>query len=579
MRQRTAIARLVCIAVIAVAGMIFSSHATLAQGFMVKPMRIEAAPRAGQTIELPLEIRNTAGDAVRPIELRLVELSQAPGGSWIIGKADNIRPSSASGWTSLSTNRLEIDPLAPAEVMVRFSPPITAKGAYVVGVIAETPAAEQANGLSIRMRFLIPVIVEIEGRPVRQQIALEDVVMTYNDGSDGKPATTEAHLKIVNAGQTFSRVSGKLAIERKNGDRWRTVTRFDVQERSIIPGVTLELGQDLQRRLPPGDYRLHGELTVDGRRVAPLEKEIAFAGDPNASLAYDTALVLEPELVDMAIVPGATRTATLRVENPGTDPVTVKMAARTPRGLIGVELGELSGVELSAEPWTSIQPAEFTIRPGGKQNVRVMSRIPNEGVDHPHYYADLVLGGTYADGQSAGETRSTIHLSQDKIASKPAGVVEQISLSESETPSRYIVDIRFANIGDVHLTTNAKAYLLSAQGVQVRNATLSGEEGSLLPLGKRAFSGELDLAGIEPGYYALRARVGATGNLEFAGQQIVLIENEQQVAADGNALSVIRATLVDPATADVPDGLDAAIGEGNVLPLDDPSNEGTGDAG
>ena len=153
-----------------------------------------------------------------------------------------------------------------------------------------------------------------------------------------------------------------------------------------------------------------------------------------------------------------------------------------------------------------------------------MSAVPKEGVDYPHYYADLVLSGSYADGQSAGETRSTIHLSQASVESKQDGVVEQISLAESDQPSKYIVDMRFANVGNIHLEPHARLFLSYRTRRPVRNIMLSAEEGSLLPLGKRSFSGELDFAGVEPGYYAMRARVGAADNIAFTGQEIVMVK-------------------------------------------------------
>jgi hypothetical protein len=562
---------------LALTAAIFGFEPAFAQGFMVRPMRMEVAPHAGETIETPLEIRNTEGAGTRTIELRLVELSQSPSGGWQVGKAVGI--ASSLPWTALSADRVEIPPLEAAEVMVRFSPPANAKGAYVVGVIAETPVSDQATGLSIQMRFLIPVIVEIQGRSVRQQIALDDVVMTYSDGADGEPAGTTAHLRVANKGRTFSRVSGQLTIERKNGERWRVVTRFDVGERSVIPGVTLELGEDLERRLPSGEYRLSGQLLVDGRRVAPMVKEIAFEGDPNATVAYDTALLLEPEMIDMVIVPGAARTAVLKIENPGSDPVNVTMGAKTPRGLLGVQLGNLDGAEFSAEPWTTIQPAEFTIRPGGRQNVRVMSRVPRKGVDHPHYYADLLLTSSYADGQSAGETRSMIHLFQPDVESKSNGVIENISMADGDQPSQYVVDMSFANTGNVHVQPKAQLFLLSAQGGQVRSADLAGEEGLLLPLGKRTFSGIIDFQGVEPGYYALRARVTADGGEEFGKQEIVLIEQEEHAGPEGESTAVTRATFVDPSSAGVPEGFEAESANVPVFPVDDPKDKSDGEAG
>src|SRR4029078_13632569 len=128
-----------------------------------------------------------------------------------------------------------------------------------------------------------------------------------------------------NEGRTFSRVRGTLRVDRENKGVWRPVTRVDVSERGVIPGATLELGDDLHRSLPSGKYRLHGELYVDGRRVSPVEKEIDFTGAPDADeVAYDTALLLTPPLVTMDVVPGASRITTLKIENPGETPVNLK---------------------------------------------------------------------------------------------------------------------------------------------------------------------------------------------------------------------------------------------------------------
>lgn len=162
---------------------------------------------------------------------------------------------------------------------------------------------------------------------MRQQIELSDVILHYGplDKYHPEPTTTAA-LEIVNNGRTFSRVRGQIFVDRLSGKQWRPVTRIDVAERGIVPGVTLELGDDLHRRLPSGKYRLRGQLYVDGRRVKPIEKEIAFGGDPAVdAVAYDTSLLLEPSAIQISLVPDATRTTTLRIENSGEYPVRIKM--------------------------------------------------------------------------------------------------------------------------------------------------------------------------------------------------------------------------------------------------------------
>jgi hypothetical protein len=330
--------------------------------------------------------------------------------------------------------------------------------------------------------------------------------------------------------------------------------------------------------VPSGSYRLRGELSVDGRRVAPIEKEIDFKGGPGGdSLAYDTALLLEPGAVHMNIVPGATRTSILRIENPGADPVIVKMSSATPRGLIGVAMGDLLGTSFSAEPWTQIIPSEFTIRPGTKQNVRVMSRIPQDGVNHPHYYADLVMSGAYADGQSAGETRSTVDLSNKAIAAAPDGVVEQVALAEGSEPDQYFAQVRFTNTGNVHLAPTTRLFLLSAQGGQLRNVELTGDEGLLLPLNKRIFSGELSLKGIEPGYYALRALVEIADDKNITSQQPIRVEAEQLTGADGKTMTVSKVTLIYSKTPGRPEDMEKQMEGGSAVPAG--RQDGKGSAG
>ena len=372
--------------------------------------------------------------------------------------------------------------------------------------------------------------------------------MTYV-GGDGTPAlrSTSAHLQVTNKGQTYSRVRGQLLIERQSGERWRSVTRLNLPERGIIPGVTLQLGDNLKRRLPSGKYRLRGELNVDGRRIKPIETEFDFQGDPDMdAVAYDTALILRPEMVKMDIAPGASRATSVTIENPGDDPVKISIAAATPRSLQGVVMGELQGAALSAEPWMEIRPNEFTLRPRGRQNVRVMSKAPKEGVDHANYYADLILQGAYADGQSGGETRSTVHLVNAAVKAQPAGIVERLALAEDERPSEYVVQTRFTNIGNIHLEPQMQAELVTGRGAVVTSAQLTGEAGPLLPLGVRDYGGSLNLAEVEPGDYALRV-VSRFAEGDSARNQIILRVDAEPAAAgaaDGEEPKLIRKVTV-----------------------------------
>lgn len=537
--------RLITGALLALAAML-SSAPVLAQGFMVKPIRMEVSAWPSQSIQIPLEVRNTALDGPRRIQFRVVELSQDVGGSWKLVEPGTEGLSeghaSALGWTELSVDTLDIAPSQPAEVMVTLTPPANARGAYFAGIIAETPLPEQTVGVVIRTRFLIPLIVLIEGRTVRQRVQLDDVGMEYVTGEQGI-ATTNATLKVVNGGQTFSRVSGEIRVESNAAGVWRTVTKVPVPELGIIPGMTLMLGGDLERRLPTGEYRLQGELQVDGRRIAPITKLVDFVGSSDDPLAFDTSMVLTPSRLEMIVVPGATRTNTLRVENSGLDPVTVRLSAETPVSLRGVAMGSITGNDLSAQAWTTIQPSEFTIRPNGSQNVRIISELPDDGIVLPNYYADLIVKGVYADGQSAGETRSMMRLSNQRVEPSPQGAIESVDLAEMDQ-SRFAAKLVFVNIGNIDYTTSGRVSLLTPQGREVSGAQLHGDAAELLPLGRRTLSGEMDFAAVAAGDYVLLSTVRMASGGEVTKQKVVRVEIEEFTSADGSVLSVPRVAVL-----------------------------------
>lgn len=532
-----------------------------AQGFMVQPMKLDLSIEANQSISVPLTIRNTAGSAVRAIDLSLANLSQNPDGTWRLVEEEKMDASTIRypDWIALEKSQAVIEPLEPAEVLIRLDVPANARGAYFAAVIVQTPAPEDTQGLVVRMRFVIPVIIQISGRPVRQEVSLADAAMSFINGSDGREKTTLTTISVTNAGRTYSRIHGAVSLDISQDARWRPVARLTLPEKSIIPGMTLNLVQDLERRLPSGAYRLRADLYVDGRRIAPLQKEIDFTGDPTSQgLPLDTPFILEPQSVRMEIVPGATRTTTLRVTNPGDDVVKVTLEALTPKTLSGMSLGDIRGDEMSAQPWIQVRPESFVSRPGVAQNILVMSRVPNAGVLHSNYYADLVMTGQYEDGQSAGTTHSLLQLSNHSVESIRSGVISELSLAEGDEPGAYYAEVRMMNSGDVHVEPAGRIFLVTAQGRQVRNETLAGADSALLPLGVRDFGAEMNLSGLAEGYYALRASftLGGLADAEVRRQEIL------HIIPDGEDITV---EIVDPEKVRFVDALADEAAAGDIV--------------
>lgn len=513
-----------------------------AQGFQVKPMKMDMVVPVGKVSETTLELANTTTENLS-LDVKLVELTQDKTGSWQILRDDASNDkdrATAVSWVSLERNRVDMSPSTTETVRIRFTPPPNARGSYVAGIIAEQPAQPDATGLVVRIRFLIPVILQIEGRPARQQIELADLTMAYRAGEGALAATTLSTLGIANNGRTYSKLRGEVHVSRKVEDNWRLVTRYQIQERSIIPGAAFEIETDLARRLPSGTYRLRAEIYVDGRRIRPLDKELDHQGDPAVdTAAYDTTLVLQPAIVEMSAAPGATRTATVSIENPSPTPVEVRVSIATPKGLQNVMMGGLEGSKLSAAPWTEVRPAEFTLRGNGRQNVRVITRYPREGVDQANYYGDVILEGRYTDGQSAGVTQSVIHLSNPKVESKTEGVLDRLLLAEGIEPSQYVVQTRLVNSGSTHVLPEVKASVLAGRGAVIAISPLEGELGPLLPLGVRDYSAAIDFSTVDEGTYALRVVAADKGDELVRRQVMVKVEIGE---ASKRVISVLEQT-------------------------------------
>ena len=277
----------------------------------IKPMRLEFTPLAGRRVEQVLQLRNRDPNTPQTIDLALHELGQYENGNWQIiepnENSDASKGHSCLSWVKLDAKTITLLPQTMVPVTVTLRVPPGVRGFYCACLTAsirppmvagETPAA-------IVVRFLVPILVQIQGQPTRQSIQLTDVAMEFRPQSLLQPATTIVSMQIANMGGTYSHLKPKLRLQSFSGGHWRTVTEPEFKEVSIIPEIELNLKGDIERSLPPGKYKLYGELHVDGRRVKPVEKEIDFAGDPSISkIAYDAALDLWPADLSLSGVPG-----------------------------------------------------------------------------------------------------------------------------------------------------------------------------------------------------------------------------------------------------------------------------------
>ena len=514
MRRQNGLACAGLVRIIAIMLVILVCNELASGQFLVQPMLIELTLRAGKRAVTEIRLENTGAVSAGTIHLTVIELSQAEDARWeaILPDSgfDTSKLSSCSKWISISPSSVDVPPVTNVAVKLTITVPPGTRGFYYAAIMAsmrppDLPLEANEVGVGLDLRFVIPVLLQIEGRPMRHKIELTDVGLEFSEQTAENPATTLVSLKIANNGGTYSKLNGRARVDGLFDEHYRQITTADFDEVSIIPGVEVTLKRDIQRSLPSGKYKVIGTLFVDGRRVKPLTKEIDFAGDPSVNVAsVDTALVIDPGEVTMNSVPGATRTKIVTVYNTSDEAVDVRVVPTIPPHLKGVAHGpDLKGPDLDCSAWVKIKPEQFALAAGARQRLVITTAMPNPGKMHAYYYALLNLVTTYPDGQNAGVTKGYVIVANKRVEARYEAVATREPSLGAMGGSKYVVVGGFGNVGNVHFKPRCMATVTKPQVGTVAKILLSGKLHSMLPLEMRNFSGVLDLSEIPAGTYRL----------------------------------------------------------------------------
>lgn len=513
----------------------FSVPAPAAQSVYFKPMIIEVNPYPGMIVDTTLEVFN-GSDQTQAVGLALHDLTQGRNASWkIIGEGGTVNDAnvpSCRGWVTLGETSVVVGPARRVKIGIRLRIPPKAKGFYLAGLTATLNPTKAPDGVGIVVRFLVPILIDIRARAQRQKLSLMDVGMRFVPETRRVMPTTFVTMTIANEGKTYSRVEGRLMIKKWVGTDWRRITELDFTKTKIIPGVEVDLLADIEKRLPSGQYKLFGQLKVDGRRVKPLEKIIKFEGDPAiTSAATDAAIELSDREITIEIVPGATRNSIIQLTNASESGVVeVYVSLEMPEALKGGSLGTLRSEELTCPQWLTVRPNRFKLRAGARQNIKIIAKVPKTEIKYANYYARLKVQSRYANGQSAGNNSALICVHNKKVESKPAGQIMKLSLS-AEKPSRYVITALFGNVGNIHFKPKCQAFIRNAEGKMAVRLSLKGDYDPMFPLEIRGFSEVADFSALAAGLYYVEAVMDyGAGNVASASLPIrVSVENREKI--------------------------------------------------
>ena len=513
--------------------------------FIVQPMKVELGVQAGKRLTTKLALENLSRNNAETISLRLVDMSQDPNGIWqaiepdteliedpngarwvTVGtenkpiRLDIARLRSCRSWLRLEKDVVELESLRRREVGLHVTIPAGTRGYYCAALIAETHFRPGETGVhaSVILQFLVPVIIEVQGRPLRDEIQLTDVDLRFQPQQEQVPAATLVTLGIENNGGTYRRLVGLARVWGQVGGHWRKITDTEFVDTGIIPGVSLDLKEDVGRPLPSGKYKVQGFLFVNGRRSGMVEEEIDYDGDGRIiSVQGDAALELDPRELTIKALPGAIRSSSMRVINASEETVVVDVEVALPEEMMHAVISDgrgqtVRGDELSCVDWLQIEPKQFTLRGHARRSLKIMAYMPSSAANRPNYYATVRLKSRYQDGQAGGETTGRVYVETRGVEATPRILGSLLTLSES-SPERYFVRARFSNSGVTHVLPRCRAALTtldaSGPGMTRKRLDLSSQAynqtGSMLPCEIRHFSGVLDVSGIAPGEYRLTA--------------------------------------------------------------------------
>jgi hypothetical protein len=509
-------------------------------------MSIELTAKPAQNLEVPVEVSNTSTDRAAGVDIAIGYLVQ-PNVGWNAVEPASATPevlkthSSCLPWTKLDKSTLDIPALGKQNVTLKLAVPASARGFYCAALTIITRPSKEGTGVKVLLRFVIPVLVQIEGSIPSRKIELGKPQVEYTPPNAQSGPMVQMGLLVKNSGEALSRIGGKIGLFTQVGQRWLPVTLSDIQPRRVIPGANTLVSITVPKKIPSGRYRVEADLKADSQRLPHYVQELDVVGDPSARQASpDAAIIIEPAQLELEVQPGAVRSGTITYRNPTDETLTMKLSVSGPKSLENISMGTLKGEDIIGSKWSTISPDTITLGPGEVRRVRVAAEVP-EGADKPYYYVNII-GQIMRGDEPAGQTRSLVAIRNKPVAPTVA-LQENSKVIISGGPEEgYTAMMSYANVGLMHLSPTV-TFSLADTSKQNRFETFPAEAeiDQLLPLSIGRYSAKIMLTGLKPGDYALIA------NCTYGEKSIETVAPVRVTSAKSGKLTLQLITSKAPA--------------------------------
>ncbi len=519
--------------------------------FVVQPMKIELTLRPGVFEPSEIILQNQSKNEVYTVRLSAIELSQYENGTW--RPIDPNEPLSADdpynlskaasclSWIRIRDNQdkqeIKINPVGMKQVKLDIRVPAGVRGFYCAAIKAGLLPRPGQTGVAVQYEFIIPVLITIEGPALRHRVQFLDCGLESQIEKDSDDeVSTLVSLDIENLGQTYSTLHGLVQIQAYLQDgNWRTIVReIKFDKSSIIPGSHLRLRKKLDRPLPSGQYKVKAALYVDEKLERAIENQINLVSEHSGPLKADAVVKTNPELIQLNARPGMSDRQILEVYNDSDDSVTIRAYTAVPKELGGYVLGNTRGDDQGCSKWIEIRPDEVTLKPYGKKNITIRTRMPEDIQPFSSFYADLNLYAGYSDGSNAGSTSVPICVKNQDMSPRYVVTIKKLDINEIDRDqSIFMVVASVINMGDMYIQPDAIVRLVQPDGNIIRSGELkTNQSGYILPFETRTFSGIMNLSMLDEGVYRLETQ------MTYAENETVREDKTIQVFTEGSRREV-----------------------------------------
>ncbi len=471
------------------------------------PPSVEVSAYPGAQASFTCIVANEGGKELR-FSVRAAEVREREEGSY---ETVEEPPSafSCTRWIRVEPTQITLKPKEVRDIVGTVSVPRgTPAGGRYAAVVCELqpdevpsppgPVSEPQARVVVQWRMSTIVFLTVLGGPLDKRASIADIEVSPAQLRSQDALIISAPLE--NKGNIHVFATGRLVIRTKDGRRVREVP-LGSGRGGILPGATVKFTSIIRRTFAPGEYVAEASFSYGGAApaVAAVPFTVAKTVVAGATQAVSAAFSVEPQVLEAQLPPGSYRTWVLAVRNTGEEPLEVRAG---PVDIACDEQGEpraaeTAGASRSCAPWLAVRPAEFTLRPGRTQQVRLAAATPGGQTGGRYGGIEFVARpAEQADG-AAELSRVAAVLLTVGAAPAPQAQIEAVEVREPAGEGEAVVVlVELRNTGEVHLRPKAGTLLVKALplarqvgGAEYQAAERELEKASLQPLGQLVLPG------------------------------------------------------------------------------------------